>query len=240
MNDHTQPTARIQHTSDTNFARTDSGEKITERPSQRQPWRFNALVEQGKRLWRQRNRFALRPRKKSADDWRQWSRFRLWRKTRPFWGSILLILAGLLVLWGPIEFLPFALLPGNSIWAGILVGALLVVMGLIQLLAPSYALITGAIAIVLSLISLLVAVGGLGIGMILGLIGGAIGVSWRPLSGHLSGPTYRRPTSTVRKTPKTASVQPATVTQPPTQTAPSQQPRQNTSIRRPRKTIIIR
>jgi hypothetical protein len=87
--------------------------------------------------------------------------------------------------------LPFALLPGSTVWAGVLVGALLVVMGLIQLLAPSYALITGAIAIVLSLISLLVAVGGLGIGMILGLIGGAIGVAWRPLSGHLYGPTYK-------------------------------------------------
>ncbi|HZO71734.1 MAG TPA: DUF6114 domain-containing protein [Ktedonobacteraceae bacterium] len=115
-----------------------------------------------------------------------WSRFRLWRRQRPFAGAILMILAGLLVLWGPVSLMRFALFPGNLIWAGLLVGALLVTMGLIQLFAPSYALITGAIGIVLSLISLIVALGGFGLGMILGLIGGALGVAWKPKGRRLS------------------------------------------------------
>lgn len=124
-------------------------------------------------------------RRQKARDWRQWSRFRLWRKTRPFWGSILMMLAGFLVLSGPAALLQLAILPGSMLWAGLLVGALLFTMGLIQLLIPSYALITGAIGIVLSLISLIVAAGGFGIGMLLGIIGGALGVAWRPVMGTL-------------------------------------------------------
>ena len=93
------------------------------------------------------------------------------------------MLAGALVLWGPTNLLRLAMLPGNSIWSGLLVGALILVMGVIQLLAPSYALITGAIAIVLSLISLIVALGGFGIGMLLGIIGGSLGVAWKPVVG---------------------------------------------------------
>jgi hypothetical protein len=198
MNDHIQTIVGARGGEKMNNAGSD-GEKITGRRVPGGGWYFDALMEQSKKWWGKWRRFASRPRKKVADDWRQWSRFRLWRRTRPFWGSLLIIIAGLLVLWGPIEFLPFAMLPGNSVWAGILVGALLLVMGIIQLLAPSYALITGAIAIVLSLVSLLVAVGGLGIGMILGLIGGAIGVSWRPVVGALKGPTYRRVASTTAR-----------------------------------------
>ncbi|BCL83244.1 hypothetical protein ccbrp13_57090 [Ktedonobacteria bacterium brp13] len=139
-------------------------------------------------------RFA-RPKKNSEqkDDWREWSRFRLWRRTRPFAGAILIMIAGLLVLWGPVELLPFALLPGSNIWAGILVGGLLLVMGIIQLLAPSNALVTGAIAVVLSLVSLLVAVGGFGIGMLLGITGGAMGIAWQPVSRSRSRPHYKLP-----------------------------------------------
>ncbi len=128
-----------------------------------------------------------------AQNWRQKSRFRLWRKRRPFWGAILMMLAGLLILWGPTSLLQLAMLPGNSIWAGLLVGALLFVMGLIQLLAPSYALITGAIGIVLSLVSLIVALGGFGIGMLLGIIGGSLGVAWRPVVRPSSPYVYTRP-----------------------------------------------
>lgn len=110
-----------------------------------------------------------------------WAIFRLWRLRRPFGGSILMLIASLLMIWGPMSLLRFALLPGSTIWAGLLVAGLLFVMALIQLLAPSHALITGAIGLVLSLVSLLVAgFGGLVIGAILGIIGSALGVAWQP------------------------------------------------------------
>ncbi len=86
------------------------------------------------------------------------------------------------MLYGPTALLQYALLPGNSIWAGLLVGGILFIMGLIQLLVPSNSLITGSIAVILSLVSLPVAAGGLGIGMLLGITGGAMGIAWQPVS----------------------------------------------------------
>ena len=130
-------------------------------------------------------------------------RFRHWQRARPFWGALLLIVAGTLVLWGPLNFLQFALLPGSTLWAAILVGGLLVAMGLIQLFAPSYALITGAVGIVLSLVSLIVALGGLGIGMLLGLAGGALGVAWK--AG--TAPVLPSPPSWSRSQTRPASIE---------------------------------
>jgi hypothetical protein len=110
-----------------------------------------------------------------------WSRFRRWREARPFTGSVLLILAGLLVLWGPLSLIRFAALPGSMIWSALLVGGLMVLMGVMQLLVPAYALMAGSIGIILSLVSLVAAAGGLGIGMLLGLIGGSLSVAWKPI-----------------------------------------------------------
>jgi hypothetical protein len=62
-------------------------------------------------------------------------------------------------------------------------------MGLLPLFVPGYALMAGAVGLVLSLISLLVAVGGFGIGMILGLIGGALCVAWKPVAYSLPSNT---------------------------------------------------
>jgi hypothetical protein len=102
-----------------------------------------------------------------------------------------MMIASLMILWGPVSLLRFALLPGSSIWAGILVGILLLIMALIQLLTPSYAVITGGIGVALSLVSLLVAgFGGLGMGMILGTIGSALGIAWKPNAQPL--PTRQR------------------------------------------------
>src|SRR5579875_3495181 len=69
-----------------------------------------------------------------VQQWQRWGRFRRWRRSRPFAGSILLILSGLLVLWGPAMLIRLAMLPGSTLWAGLLVGALLIIMGVIQLL----------------------------------------------------------------------------------------------------------
>jgi hypothetical protein len=111
-----------------------------------------------------------------------WSRFRRWREARPFTGSVLMMLAGLLILWGPISLMRFALLPGSMIWSAMLIGAALLLMGVLQLLVPTYALMAGSIGIILSLVSLVAAAGGLlGIGMILGLIGGSLSVAWKPI-----------------------------------------------------------
>lgn len=122
-----------------------------------------------------------RSRRDRLQDWQNWSKFRLWRNTRPFWGSILMIVAGLTMLAGACVFLPISFLI-QSLWSAILVSSLLLVMGVIQLFLPSYAVITGSIGMVLSIVSLLVAsFGGCGVGMLFGVIGSALSIAWRPV-----------------------------------------------------------
>lgn len=118
--------------------------------------------------------------KRKHQDWRSWSRFRLWRKQRPLAGSVLMGLAGILVLWAPLYHLPLVLTPSNPAWSSLLVGGLLLVMAGSQVLFPFYAPVTGSIELLLSLISVLVALGGMGIGVILGLIGSSLSIAWRP------------------------------------------------------------
>ena len=120
-------------------------------------------------------------RRNRLQDWESWSKFRLWRRTRPLWGSLLMIIAGLMMFGGALFLLSLAFL-AQSLWPAILVGGLLLVMGVIQLVLPSYAVITGSIGIVLAIVSLLVAsFGGCGIGMLLGVIGSALSIAWRPV-----------------------------------------------------------
>jgi uncharacterized protein DUF6114 len=119
--------------------------------------------------------------KNNLQDWDTWSKFRLWRCTRPLWGSLLMFLGALIMLALPLSLLRFAFLL-DSLWASTLIGALLLVMALAQLFVPSYSVLTGSIGIVLSLVSFITSsFGGLVIGMLLGIIGGALSLSWRPV-----------------------------------------------------------
>lgn len=129
------------------------------------------------RSWRWRRA----TRKDRLRDWQSWSKFRLWRRTRPLWGSLLMICAGLIMVISAAFFLSLAFL-AQSLWPALLVGGLLLIMGVIQLFLPSYSVITGSIGIVLSLVSLLVAsFGGCGLGLLLGVVGSALSIAWRPI-----------------------------------------------------------
>lgn len=130
------------------------------------------IISQGVKK-RQSSRSGLRAR---------WAAFRLWRLRRPFWGSILMLLASLLMLYGPVVLLGsgLGLLPGSAVPIALLVGSLMLVMALAQLFAPAHALITGLIGIVLSIASLITgSFGGFGIGMLLGILGSVQGVAWK-------------------------------------------------------------
>ena len=101
-----------------------------------------------------------------------------------------MLAASLLILWAPVCLLQSGVVPPNTLWAGLLVGGLLFVMGLIELFAPAHALMAGAIGVVLSLISLITALGGFGIGMFLGVIGSSYAVAWRPEKKAGSRPVF--------------------------------------------------
>lgn len=128
----------------------------------------------------------------------RWAAFRLWRLRRPFWGSILMLLASLLMLAGPLTLLSSAFLPGSAVPMALLVGGLMLIMALAQLLVPAHALITGLIGIVLSVVSLITgSFGGFGIGMIIGILGSAQGVAWEANARSL--PTRRKKSGKHRK-----------------------------------------
>ncbi|HZO73275.1 MAG TPA: DUF6114 domain-containing protein [Ktedonobacteraceae bacterium] len=99
---------------------------------------------------------------------------------RPFFGALCVLLAGLLVMWEPISLLQSSYIPAGTLRGGIEVGGLLFAMGLVQLLAPSYALVAGALGVVFSILSLTTSLGGeFGIGMVLGIIGNSAAIAWQ-------------------------------------------------------------
>jgi Family of unknown function (DUF6114) len=113
------------------------------------------------------------------------SSFRDWRGQRPFWGGLLTLLAGF-----PIAYIPYHNLTLGSLTirmsttagaGSLIIGVLLVVLGLTMWFQPHSRVFAGIAAILLCLVSLVVSnFGGYVIGFLLGLIGGALGVSWGP------------------------------------------------------------
>lgn len=111
--------------------------------------------------------------------------FREWRGHRPFWGGMLTLLAGF-----PIMYIPYANLTIGSLTVrmattagagSLIIGVLLVVLGLTMWFQPASRVFAGVAAILLALVSLVVSnFGAFLIGFLLGLIGGALGVSWAP------------------------------------------------------------
>ncbi|WP_042428307.1 DUF6114 domain-containing protein [Streptacidiphilus anmyonensis] len=112
--------------------------------------------------------------------------FRDWRRTRPFWGGLLVLLAA-----GPILYFPYATLNVGALriqmatTAGAgsaVIGLLLIALGISCWFQPLIRVFAGIAAIVLSIISLPVSnFGGFGMGLILGILGGALACSWAPL-----------------------------------------------------------
>ncbi|MEU6961979.1 DUF6114 domain-containing protein [Streptomyces chrestomyceticus] len=111
--------------------------------------------------------------------------FREWRGQRPFWGGVLTLLAGF-----PIMYIPYANLTIGSLTVrmattagagSLIIGVLLVVLGLTMWFQPASRVFAGVAAILLSLVSLVVSnFGAFVVGFLLGLIGGALAVSWAP------------------------------------------------------------
>lgn len=108
--------------------------------------------------------------------------FRGWRKSRPFWGGLWCILGGAAMAYGPTTAIKVILISGTVVWAGILVGVLVAMMGLFLWFTPHLRQVVGVLAVVLSVVSLLTSdYGGFVIGLILGTVGGALGFAWAPV-----------------------------------------------------------
>jgi hypothetical protein len=105
--------------------------------------------------------------------------FKKWRHTRPFFGSILTVLSGLMILWVPLNLYLSTFLPGSVAVIGLLFGGLITLMGLMSFFLPSASKAMGIIVIFLSILSVIGALGGFLFGTIFGIIGGSLLTAWR-------------------------------------------------------------
>ncbi|RKN37714.1 DUF6114 domain-containing protein [Micromonospora endolithica] len=111
-----------------------------------------------------------------------WRGFRRWRRARPFWGGLLTALAGL-EIFGTTQMslggLSFQMGPtGFLSW---LIPTILVACGLLLWFSPQQRLFYAVVAAVTALFSLIgVNLGGFFVGLLLGMIGSALGFAWTP------------------------------------------------------------
>jgi hypothetical protein len=116
-------------------------------------------------------------------------RFRTWRRTRPFWGGLLAVIAGVPILYFPYAHLNLGgLTLAMSTTAGAgsaIIGLLMISLGLTAWFQPLVRIFCGVATTVLALISIPVSnLGGFGMGVITGLIAGGLLVSWAPLQAQ--------------------------------------------------------
>lgn len=112
-------------------------------------------------------------RSKSRRSWRDW------RRSRPFWAGLLVVLGGLeilLTVWAP---LPVVLKVGMQNFLGFLIPVLIVLCGLLLWFNPAQRVFYSLVTVVLSLSAWLTSnMGGFIIGLLLGLIGGSLAFAW--------------------------------------------------------------
>lgn len=115
---------------------------------------------------------------------RGWRAFRLWRRTRPFWGGLFTILAGLEIFattQGSLGGLTFQMGPtGFLSW---LIPTILVACGVLMWVTPGQRLFYAIVAAMTAVFSLIgVNLGGFFIGLLLGMVGSALGFAWTPVA----------------------------------------------------------
>ncbi|GCD48224.1 DUF6114 domain-containing protein [Streptomyces paromomycinus] len=114
--------------------------------------------------------------------------FRGWRRTRPFWAGLLLILGGAELLLVPLSPLTVLISLGLGGLAAIGIGLALIVAGLFLWLRPAAHHYVSLHALILSVLSFAATnLGGFLVGMGLGIAGSAMGFGWTPLREEAEG-----------------------------------------------------
>jgi uncharacterized protein DUF6114 len=115
-------------------------------------------------------------------------RWRAWRRSRPFWGGLLLILSGLELFAIPLSgdlihgAIKLVIYIGIAGVFGVLIGALLVVAGIAIWVNQAHKTFYGIAGIVLGIVSFPASnLGGLFVGMLLAIVGGSIAFAWTPI-----------------------------------------------------------
>lgn len=110
-----------------------------------------------------------------------WRWFRAFRRTRPFWGGLWLMLAGVVVI--RVMFFPIglAMTGGFNTSAGYILGGALIMFGAVAWFAPHYSGLVGVLGVLAALAAFVGAnLGGFLVGTVLGIIGGSMVWGWGP------------------------------------------------------------
>ena len=113
---------------------------------------------------------------------RFWRGFRRWRRARPFWGGLLLILAGIeLFLSSNLDLGSLELHMGPTGFLSYVLPVALLLCGALVWGTPAQRLFYGIIGSLVAVYSLIgLNLGGFIIGCLLGIVGGALAVAWGP------------------------------------------------------------
>lgn len=114
--------------------------------------------------------------------------FRLWRRTRPFWGGLLLALAGLELVLIPLSgvlghgAVKLVIYIGIGGVFGVLIGVLLIACGVMIWVNAAHRQFYGIAGVVLGILSFPASnLGGFFIGMLLAIAGGSVAFAWTPV-----------------------------------------------------------
>jgi Family of unknown function (DUF6114) len=128
----------------------------------------------------------------ATDDF--WSKFRRWRRARPFWGGLFLVLSGLELFWSSnMDLANIEIHIGPQGFLSYVLPVLMLISGVLAWFSPAQRMFYGIIGLLAALYSFIgLNLGGWFIGMILGIVGGALTIAWTqqapPPGNKLQGP----------------------------------------------------
>ncbi|MFZ3474232.1 DUF6114 domain-containing protein [Streptomyces sp. 4.24] len=132
------------------------------------------------------------------------SRWRRWRRGRPFWGGLFAILAGAEICALPLAPLKIMLQQGVAGIPSVLMGVVMIVLGLTAWFSPAQRALAGVLTTLIATAALVLSnLGGFLIGTLLGILGGGLMFAWQPYADRRAGAPAVTPTTAPVPAPPT-------------------------------------
>ena len=134
------------------------------------------------------------PQPRSSAAARGWRNFRRWRRGRPFWGGLLLLLSGLEIFFsGNLRLTAIDIKFGTQGFLSYVIPAVVALCGVLVWVSPAQRMFYGIVGSLVAVYSLIgVNLGGFFVGMLIGILGGALSVAWAPVVA-VAPPSNREP-----------------------------------------------